>query len=139
MFSPSLGRLLMTCGVALLPIAGWLWWQHQSQREPYVEQDQQVFQNAVVGITHRSTFRLHNPRSNSIRFVGMELTCGHNFCFGAEQVELVVVPPGQSTVVPFTFEVKSAGPFMDKYRIFLEVEGVLREIVVKVQGTGKQP
>lgn len=47
------------------------------------------------------------------------------------------MPPRSFVDVPYTFEVRRPGPFEDQFKLFVEVKGTLREIVVKVQGTGK--
>jgi hypothetical protein len=49
------------------------------------------------------------------------------------------VPPRSFLDVPYTFEVYRPGPFEDEFKFFLEVGGMLREVTVKVHGTGKAP
>lgn len=41
--------------------------------------------------------------------------------------------------VPYTVTVRRPGPFTDKFKLFLDIGGELREMVVTVAGTAKQP
>jgi hypothetical protein len=75
MFFRLLSRFFFFSGFALLALSGWLWWDYeQEQFQPYVEQDQQPFQDAELHVKKEITFRLHNPRREAIRLVGMEFS-----------------------------------------------------------------
>jgi hypothetical protein len=60
-----------------------------------------------------------------------------NCCFRAKQWEQITVRPHSFINIPYTFEVHSPGRFEDEFKLFLEIDGVLRELTVKVHGTGK--
>lgn len=71
----KLSYFFLMGGVALLLVSGWLWWeQEQDALEPSVEQHQQPFQQVELHRQQEVTFRLHNPRREAIRLVGVEFT-----------------------------------------------------------------
>lgn len=70
-----LSQLFLVAGVTLLLVGSWLWWvQQQDALEPTVEHDPKPFQEVELHRQQDFTFRLHNPRRDPIRLVGMEFT-----------------------------------------------------------------
>ncbi len=140
--------LAIVCAVAASVFLAWAGYSalrpsaHESdeaiandERSLVVEEPERDLGKRMVG-EHLLTIRVTNLSDGPAEVVGYPGSCGGSCCFFVRESRRRTVPPGESIEIVGELDIRRPGPFEFEGNLFLNDNGLLRSVRLKLRGIG---